>query len=245
MRPSLNEEDIENLVIQQIEFCNIILLNKANMVSKEELERVSHIIHALQPHAEIIPCDFGDVPLEKILHTHMFDFEKVATSAAWIDEIEHHHDHEKEHHHHEEEHHHKEGHHHHHHKEGEALEYGIDTFVYYRRKPMSLSLFDFFVARKWPKSIIRAKGICYFQDEPDTCFVFEQAGKQVQLRNSGQWYATMPQKELLELLNRDAGLRADWDEECGDRMQKLVFIGQNMDKQEIIRQLDACLVPNR
>lgn len=253
VRPGLNENDIENLVIQQIEFCNIVLLNKADLVSPSELERVSQIIRALQPHAEIIPCNFGDVPLEKIIHTGMFDFERVATSAAWISKIENYHgeededEHEHEHHHH----HHHDGHHchdehchchHHHHGDGEALEYGIGTFVYYRRRPMDLSRFDHFVARNWPRSIIRAKGICYFRGEKDTCYVFEQAGKQIQMHNAGQWYATMPEEDLQMMLERDAGLRRDWDPEYGDRMQKIVFIGQNMDQEEIIRQLDGCLV---
>lgn len=254
VRPGLNENDIENLVIQQIEFCNIVLLNKADLVSPPELERVSQIIRALQPHAEIIPCNFGDVPLEKIIHTGMFDFERVATSAAWISKIENYHgeedgdeDEHEDHHHH----HHHDGHHchdehchchHHHHGEGEALEYGIGTFVYYRRRPMDLSRFDHFVARNWPRSIIRAKGICYFRGEKDTCYVFEQAGKQIQMHNAGQWYATMPEEELQMMLERDAGLRRDWDPEYGDRMQKIVFIGQNMDQEEIIRQLDECLV---
>lgn len=253
VRPGLNENDIENLVIQQIEFCNIVLLNKADLVSPSELERVSQIIRALQPHAEIIPCNFGDVPLEKIIHTGMFDFERVATSAAWISKIENYHGEEDgdEHEHHHHHHHHHDGHHchdehchchHHHHGEGEALEYGISTFVYYRRRPMDLSRFDHFVARNWPRSIIRAKGICYFRGEKDTCYVFEQAGKQIQMHNAGQWYATMPEEDLQMMLERDAGLRRDWDPEYGDRMQKIVFIGQNMDKEEIIRQLDGCLV---
>lgn len=255
VRPGLNENDIENLVIQQIEFCNIVLLNKADLVSPSELERVSQIIRTLQPHAEIIPCNFGDVPLEKIIHTGMFDFERVATSAAWISKIENYHgeedDDEDEHEHHHHHHHHHDGHHchdehchchHHHHGEGEALEYGIGTFVYYRRRPMDLSRFDHFVARNWPRSIIRAKGICYFRGEKDTCYVFEQAGKQIQMHNAGQWYATMPEEDLQMMLERDAGLRRDWDPEYGDRMQKIVFIGQNMDKEEIIRQLDECLV---
>lgn len=253
VRPGLNENDIENLVIQQIEFCNIVLLNKADLVSPSELERVSQIVRALQPHAEIIPCNFGDVPLEKIIHTGMFDFERVATSAAWISKIENYHgeEDEDEHEHHHHHHHHHDGHrchdehchcHHHHHGEGEALEYGIGTFVYYRRRPMDLSRFDHFVARNWPRSIIRAKGICYFRGEKDTCYVFEQAGKQIQMHNAGQWYATMPEEDLQMMLERDAGLRRDWDPEYGDRMQKIVFIGQNMDQEEIIRQLDECLV---
>ena len=257
MRPGMKEEDIENLVIQQIEFCNIVLLNKASLVQPEQLERVTRIIRALQPQAEIIPCDFGNVPLEKILHTGMFNFDKVATSATWISVIENHHGEEEEHHHHHHEHGHEHHHHHHdgchchdphcschhhHHGEGEALEYGIETFVYYRRQPMDMVRFDDFVARRWPRSIIRAKGICYFKGETDTCYVFEQAGQQVQMQNAGQWYATMPREELEMMLHRDANLRKDWDEHYGDRMQKLVFIGQKMDRQDIIRQLDECLV---
>lgn len=256
MKNNIAEEDIENLVIQQIEFCNIILLNKASEVSPQELERIRQIIRALQPKAEIIECDYGNVDFDKILNTGLFDFEKVATSAAWIDEIEHHHGDEEEEHHHEEHHHHEEeneedkdehhnekGHHHHHHhdEEGEAEEYGIGTFVYYRRKPFDLGRFDHFVARLWPKNIIRAKGICYFKSEEDICYVFEQAGKQVGLQNAGQWYATMPKPELEAMLQKDAGLRRDWDERYGDRMQKLVFIGQNLDKEAISTLLDECL----
>ena len=289
LKPNLEEDDIENLVIQQIEFCNIILLNKANEVEPKELGRIREIIRAIQPKAEIIECDYCDIDLDLLVNTHLFDFDKVATSATWIDAIEngteeddddddehehhHHHDHdEHEHHHHhdhdeeehehhhdhdEHEHHHHHDHEHHHHgegchchhcqhhhneEEGEAEEYGIGTFVYYRREPMNLGLFDEFVARKWPKSIIRAKGMCYFKDEQDICYVFEQAGRQVSLRNAGQWFATMPQDELNEMLIREPKLRQDWDEVYGDRMQKLVFIGQKMDKKEITALLDACLV---
>ena len=251
MNKHIGEEDIENLVIQQIEFCNIILLNKASEVDKHELERIRQIIRALQPKAEIIECDYGNVDLDRLLHTGSFDFNRVATSAAWIDEIENHHvdeeDHEdehEEHHHHEDEdeHHHHHHHHHHHDDEGEAEEYGIGTFVYYRRQPFDLGRFDHFVARKWPSNIIRAKGICYFKGEEDTCYLFEQAGKQVGLQNAGQWYATMPKEELEAMLNKDAGLRRDWDEQYGDRMQKLVFIGQHLNKESITQLLDECLM---
>ena len=263
VKPSIAEEDIENLVIQQIEFCNIILLNKASEVEPHELERIRQIIKALQPKAEIIECDYGNVELDRLLNTGLFDFERVATSAAWIDEIEHHHGDEEEehheHHHHEEEdeHHHEEDehehhheekhthhhhHHHHHDEEGEAEEYGIGTFVYYRRKPFDLNRFDHFVARLWPANIIRAKGLCYFKGEEDVCYVFEQAGKQVGLQNAGQWYATMPKAELDAMLAKDAGLRKDWDERYGDRMQKIVFIGQHLDKEAITTLLDECLV---
>ena len=258
LNTQIDEEDIENLVIQQIEFCNIVLLNKANEVSESELMRLYDIVKALQPKAEIIPCNYGDVELDKILNTYMFDFDKVATSATWISEVEseHHdddddeeeeHEHEHQHHHdddedeHEHEHHH--GHHHHHHDgEGEAEEYGIGTYVYYRRQAFDSSRFDEFVARFWPKSVIRAKGLCYFKEEPDICYVFEQAGKQVSLRNAGQWYATMPKEELLQMMDREPGLRRDWDERYGDRMQKLVFIGQHLDKEAIAEALDKCLV---
>ena len=253
-RPDIDDEDIENLVIQQIEFCNIVLLNKASEVTPDELGRIRGIIRELQSKAEIIDTNYGDVDLDRIINTGMFDFDDVATSATWIQEVERHDDDdddddddEHEHHHHhdddddhdEHEHHH---HHHHHHDEGEAEEYGIGTYVYYARRPLELGLFDEFVARKWPKGIIRAKGICWFKDEPDICYVFEQAGRQVSLRNAGQWYATMPKNELAELMDQQPSLRRDWDEQYGDRMQKLVFIGQHLDKDLIARELDFCLV---
>ena len=254
-KKDIDEEDIENLVIQQIEFCNIILLNKAAEVEPRELERIRQIVRGIQKKAQIIDCNYGDVELDKLLNTNLFDYEKVATSATWIAELEQHHDddddddddeHEHEHHHHKhEEHHHDHEHHHHHHHdhdEGEAEEYGIGTFVYYRRKPMRLSEFDQFVARLWPKGIIRAKGICYFKGEEDVCYLFEQAGKQVKLQNIGQWYATMPAAELEMMKQRDPNLLRDWDETYGDRMQKLVFIGQHLDKEAITTLLDACLV---
>ena len=264
LKQNIDEEDIENLVIQQIEFCNIVLLNKAAEVSPDELGRVRGIVRELQPKAEIINTNFGDVEFDKILNTHLFDFDKVATSAKWIEEVEKHHDEDEdedqdeEHHHHhddddddhdEHEHHHEHEHghehhhhHHHHHDEGEAEEYGIGTYVYYRRRAFDLGLFDEFVARKWPKGIIRAKGICYFRDERDTCYVFEQAGKQVSIRNAGQWYATMPKSQLEQFMEQNPSLRRDWDEQYGDRMQKLVFIGQHLDKEQIAQELDACLI---
>ena len=250
---NIGEEDIENLVIQQIEFCNTILLNKASEVSAEELEKIQQIIHALQPKAEIITCDYGDVDLDKLVNTHGFDFDAVATSAAWIDEIEHHHedddDDEEEHHHHhhddddddEDEHHHHHHHHHHDHEGGEVEEYGIGSFVYYARKPFDINYFDNFVARQWPKGVIRCKGICWFVDEPDRCYVFEQAGRQMGLQGAGQWYATMPEDELRDMMAMNEDLRRDWNPMYGDRMQKLVFIGQHMDRKAITDALDFCL----
>lgn len=273
-REHIDEEDIENLIIQQIEFCNLILLNKAAEVKSEELERIKHIIRVLQPAAEIIECNYADVPLEKLLDTHLFHFERVATSAGWVRGIEkaataeeeheahqhgshakhHHHDEEHEHEHeghdheHEEheheheEHEHEHGHHHHHHHdEGEAEEYGISTFVYYRRPAFDIHKFDRFVATKWPKNIIRAKGICYFSHQRDMSFLFEQAGKQKKIQECGQWYATAPEEDLIQLMKEEPGLLRDWDDQYGDRMVKIVFIGQHLDREQLTHDLDECL----
>ena len=270
-KQNLDEDDLENLVIQQIEFCNTILLNKASEISPEEYAHLVDIVRALQPKAEIIPCDYGNVDLDLLLNTNRFNFDEVATSAAWIDEIEHHHgdehiddddddddddhehhhhddehehhehEHEHEHHHHDHNHEHCHCHHGHDHEGGEVEEYGIGTFVYYARRPMDMNFFDNFVCKLWPESVIRCKGLCWFKNEPDMCYIFEQAGRQMGLKNAGQWYATMPEDELLPLLEREEGLRRDWDEKYGDRMQKLVFIGQKMDKKAICDALDMCL----
>ena len=248
-RTDIGEEDIEQLIIQQIEFCDIILLNKASEVSREELERIKAVIRTLQPCAEIIGCDYADADLDSILNTRKFDFGRTSVSAGWIRGIEsrpsdeaeaeargehhRHHGHEDEE---------DSGHrHHHHHDEGEAEEYGIGTFVYYRRPAFDINKFDYFVAKKWPSSVIRAKGICYFSDEKEMSYLFEQAGRQKQLRQAGLWYATAPAEELARLMKSDPGFQRDWDEEYGDRMQKIVFIGRNMDKDRIAGDLDECL----
>ena len=225
---NFDEDDIENLLIQQIEFCNIVILNKASEVSRADIGRIRQIIRNLQPKAEIIECNFCDFDLEKILDTGMFDFDQVATSAAWINEIEGdgHHAHEL----HDEE-------------EGEAEEYGISTFVYFRRDPFDINRFDNYVAKHWPKSVIRAKGICYFDDEPDKCYLFEQAGLQKSIKDAGLWFATMPADELADMMRQDPNLARDWDPQYGDRMIKLVFIGQHMDKEAIAAELDSCIRP--
>ena len=244
-KKDLGEEDIERLLIEQIEFCNIVLLNKASEVTPEERGRIKEIIHALNPKATIFECDYGDIDLDRIVGTGMFDFDKVATSAAWISEIEGDHDDDDDDddddHEHEHEHEHEHHHHHHHDDEGEAEEYGIGTFVYYQRRPLDLNKFDYMVARKWPKSIIRAKGLCYFAHETDKCYLFEQAGVQKTLRDAGLWFATMPEDQLEEMMKRDKVLRRDWDEKYGDRMNKIVFIGQHLDKAAITELMDGCL----
>ena len=280
----LDEEDIENLVIQQIEFCNIILLNKVSEVEKSELARIKEIIKTLQPYAEIIECDYADVDLDKIINTRRFQMEKASISAGWIKELErpltdeekadaeghhhHHHDHDDDdehehhcHHHHDDDdddehehhhHHHEDGkecddphcschHHHHHHDGGEVEEYGIGTFVYYRRPAFNLDKFEAFVSKKWAKNIIRTKGVCYFSINPEMSYMFEQAGVQKKVTEAGQWFCTAPEDELKEILAENPEILNDWDEKYGDRMQKIVFIGQKMDKEKIIAELDACL----
>ena len=281
----LDEEDIENLVIQQIEFCNIILLNKASEVEKSELARIKEIIKTLQPYAEIIECDYADVNLDKIINTGRFQMEKASISAGWIKELErplteeekadadghhhHHHHHDDDddehehhcHHHHDDDdddehehhhHHHEDGkecddphcschHHHHHHDGGEVEEYGIGTFVYYRRPAFNLDKFEAFVSKKWAKNIIRTKGVCYFNVNPEMSYLFEQAGVQKKVTEAGQWFCTAPEEELKEILAENPEILNDWDEKYGDKMQKIVFIGQKMDKEKIIAELDACL----
>jgi G3E family GTPase len=282
-RKDIGEEDIERLIIEQIEFCNLILLNKASEVSKEELARIKQIIRTLQPKAEIIECDYGKVDLDVLIDTHRFNFERTATSAGWVRELEniidedeekedeHHHEEDHDHHHEDHDHHHDEndehyhhdddddddddnhdhddhdhdhGHHHHHHHhegEGEVEEYGIQTFVYFRRPAFDIHKFDRFVSTQWSKNIIRSKGVCYFSNNPDMSFMFEQAGRQKQIKEAGLWYATAPEEELIQIMREEPGLLKEWDEKYGDRMVKIVFIGQHLDKEAIIKQLDACL----
>lgn len=219
-RTNLDEDDLESLVIQQVEFCNLILLNKANEVSTEELAHIKTILRTLQPHAEIIETNYCDVPFEKILNTGLFDWNKVVMSPAWVEALEDHEEHDDE---------------------GEALEYGIQTFVYKRRPAIDRNRFDYFAMKKWPKNVIRCKGICYFDDNRDMCYVFEQAGRQKMLREAGLWYATMKEEELMQLMMEQPDIMKDWDEHYGDRMIKLVFIGQNLDTKAICAELDKCL----
>lgn len=239
-KENIDEEDIENLIIEQIEFCNVILLNKISEVSKEEAEKIKAVIRALQPKAKIIECDYANIDLSEIIDTRMFDFESVATSATWVNEIEKHTELDEK----EKEHHEHEGHHHHHHHhdgEGEAEEYGIGTYVYFRRRPFNFIRFDRFVNLDWPKNIIRTKGVVYFSQNRDMSLLFEQAGVQKSLKEAGLWYATAPEEELIELMRQEPGLVRDWDEVYGDRMIKLVFIGRDLDREALADRLDACL----
>ena len=251
-KQDIGEDDIENLIIQQLEFCNIVLVNKASEIMPEELERIRRIVRAIQPSARIMECDWAGIELDSILNTRMFSYNQVAASAGWIQGIESVPTDEEEAEAREHEHHHPgqdddahdHGHHHHHdhdHEEGEAEEYGIGTFVYYRRPAFDINKFDNLVVKHWPKEVIRAKGICYFSQDPDMSYMFEQAGRQKQLKEAGQWYATAPEDELEQLKAQDPGFSRDWDEYYGDRMQKIVFIGRHMDVERIKQDLDFCL----
>ncbi len=285
VKDDIDEEDIENLLIQQIEFCNTIILNKVDTVTPEQLAKVKAIIRTLQPKAVMFETNYGEIDVDEILNTKRFDFEQASMSAGWIQELEafdneenhdendheehdhehhdheehghehEHHDHEKHDHNHEdhdhdehdnhdhEEHGHHHGHHHHHHHhhgEGEVEEYGIGTFVYYRRKPFAKEKFEDWLD-EMPKTIIRAKGIIWAAENNNDAYMFEQAGKQINISNAGQWVATAPRKVRAKMMKEDPTLVNDWDEEVGDRMIKVVFIGHDMDKEAIIESLDKCL----
>ena len=283
IKQDIGEEDIENLVIQQIEFCDVLILNKVSEVSKEELTRLKKIIKNLQPKAKIIETDYSNVDISEVLDTNLFDIENLFTSAGWYQEIEkdieedshskdldddddeeehHHHDDEdddehKHHHHHDDdkeedddedddeeddddvEHkHHKHSHHHHHHEGGEVEEYGIGTYVYFRREPFDRLKFEDWVNLDFGKSIIRTKGLVYFTNDSRMSYVYEQAGRQKVLTENGPWYATLPRYQIEQMLLYDEKFRHDWDEKYGDRMIKLVFIGQHLDKKKIKSELD-------
>ena len=220
-KDDIGDDDLERLVIEQIEFCNIVLLNKAAELTPDEMGKLKGIVKSINPGAKVLECNYGDVDLDELIYTGMFRFDEVATSAAWIAAIEGE-DEEEE-------------------AEGEALEYGIDTYVYTRRPALDLNKFDNMVAKHWPANIIRAKGLCYFSQDIDKCYLFEQAGRQKTLKDCGLWFATMEPDELAEMMERDRKLREDWTPEYGDRMQKIVFIGQNLDKPALEKLMDSCL----
>ncbi len=255
VKEDIDEEDIENLLIQQIEFCNVIVLNKVDEISEDELNEVRKVIKTLQPTAEIIETNYAKVDVGQIMDTRNFDFDKISGSAGWIQELEKDEedddeDHDHEHHHHhdgdedeDEEHEHEHEHHghHHHHDEGEAEEYGIGTFVYTSRKPFDSKKFEEYVNFKFPKNVIRCKGLVWFKNDYDMSYIFEQAGKQLQLSEAGYWIASAPKEELEQMIKEDPSIMKQWDDEVGDRMVKLVFIGRNMNKEEIFSDLDKLM----
>lgn len=248
---NIAEDNIENLIIQQIEFCNIILLNKIDEITPEEREVVKRIMHTLNPSAQIIECNYAQIDITRILNTNLFEFNKTVLAAKWIQEIErplsaeeeaegrkhshHHHEHDNDCHHHE----HNHEHHQHHHAHGD--EYGIGTFVYYRRRAFDFNKFDALVSDRWDKSIIRSKGVCYFSQNPEMSYLFEQAGVQKNVREAGLWLCTANEDEIKNMMENDPSILRDWDEEHGDKMIKIVIIGRHMDKEKISSELDKCL----
>jgi len=258
---NIAEDNIENLIIQQIEFCNIILLNKIDEITPEEREVVKRIMHTLNPSAQIIECNYAQVDITRILNTNLFEFNKTVLAAKWIQEIErplsaeeeaegrkhshHHHEHDNDcHHHHHGEcncHHHEHNHEHHQHHHAHGDEYGIGTFVYYRRRAFDFNKFDALVSDRWDKSIIRSKGVCYFSQNPEMSYLFEQAGVQKNVREAGLWLCTANEDEIKNMMENDPSILRDWDEEHGDKMIKIVIIGRHMDKEKISSELDKCL----
>ncbi len=258
----IEEEDIANLLIQQIEFCNTIVMNKVDSISKNDLEHVKAVVRALQPEAKMIETNYGKVEMKDILDTKQFDFEKVGNSAAWAKELmkesghddddddddhdeheHHHHDHDDDH----EDHSHCDHEHgvchcgHHHDKDHpHGDEYGISTFVYERRRPLVRDKFETFLDN-YPTSIIRTKGLVWFEDERNNSYLFEQAGKQASAQNFGPWFASESEEAQKQLLRENPDLVKVWDEKYGDRIIRLVFIGQHMDKKKIIAAMDNCL----
>ena len=254
LKKDMDEEDIESLLVQQIEFCSTLIINKKDLVTADEMKKVHAVVKALQPHVKVIEASHGDVAVEDILNTERFDFETVFESAAWVSHLEHadedddddhDHEHEEHGHHHEHDHdEHEHGHEHHHHEhihEGDDEdEYGIGNFVYYRRRPFNRDKLEEFAGR-WPRNIIRCKGVLWFSDEENMAYVFETSGRQISAGASGQWLASCSKKEQEEVLASEPKIRAEWDEKVGDRMIKLCIIGQKLDKDAVCRELDALL----
>ena len=254
LKKDMDEEDIESLLVQQIEFCSTLIINKKDLVTADEMKKVHAVVKALQPHVKVIEASHGDVAVKDILNTERFDFETVFESAAWVshleradedddDDDEHEHEHDEHGHHHEHDHDEHEHEHHHHehiHEGDDEDEYGIGNFVYYRRRPFNRDKLEEFAGR-WPRNIIRCKGVLWFSDEENMAYVFETSGRQISAGASGQWLASCSKKEQEEVLASEPKIRAEWDEKVGDRMVKLCIIGQKLDKDAVCRELDALL----
>ena len=268
-KDQIEEEDIESLLIQQIEFCSTLVINKVDLVSESDLAKVRKVVQALHPGVKVFETSHGDVPVKDILATGSFDFDEVYGAAGWCkaleegelgdhedDDDDHDHDHEEHEHHHHHDHDHEDdddddhdehdhhGHEHHHHEhrhEGESEdEYGIGTFIYYRRTPMNRSKLRAFV-KDWPKDIIRCKGLMWFGDEYDTAYVFETSGRQLLCGPYGKWIASAPASQRKQILAENPSIREDWDDQVGDRMIRLCIIGKNLNKKAIAAKLDELL----
>lgn len=270
-KDEIGEEDIESLLIQQIEFCSTLVINKIDLVSESDLAKVRKVIQALHPGVKVFETSHGDVPVKDILATDSFDFDEVYGAAGWCkaleegeldghdhddddddddhdehDEHHHHHDHEdhedhEEHDEHPHGHHDHEHHHHEHRHEGESEdEYGIGTFIYYRRTPMNRNKLRAYV-NNWPRDIIRCKGLMWFGDEYDAAYVFETSGRQLLCGPYGKWIASAPASQRKQILAQNPQIREDWDDQVGDRMVRLCIIGRNLDRKAISAQLDELL----
>ncbi|MDO4290817.1 MAG: GTP-binding protein [Eggerthellaceae bacterium] len=215
---NVEEDDVESLLIQQIEFCTTLVLNKTDMVTPEQVAELKALVRSLQKDAVIVEAVKGDVPLDEVLNTGRFEFEKAYDSAVWAEAMEHPEEHE----------------------DPEVLEYDISTFVYERRKPFDLEKLGDYTL-EWPKSIVRTKGMLWATLDPDMCYLFEQAGAQRSVTETGQFVAAMSEEERQQAFEEAPQLRDNWDPVYGDRMTRLCIIGRHMDRAEIEAGLDACL----
>jgi len=245
LKKDMDEEDLESLLVQQIEFCSTLIINKKDLVTPEEMKKVHAVVKALQPHVKVIEAERGNVEVEDILATERFDFDAVFESAAWVQHLESAEEDEHDEHDHDHDGHDEHEHHHHEHKhEGDSGsdedEYGIGNFVYYRRRPFNREKLEEYAGR-WPRNIIRSKGVVWFSDEQNMAYVFETSGRQISAGASGTWLAAAPKAEQEEVLAQEPKMREEWDEKVGDRMIKLCIIGQKMDKAKITAELDALL----
>lgn len=219
IKDNIDDEDLEKLIIEQLEFCNVIILNKVDEVSDEELDSVYAVIRSLQPKAKIIKTNYCKVDVDEILGNKMFDFEDAAMSAGWIDALNGEDEDLDE--------------------SSETLEYGINTFVYYRREPFNRKKFYEFLDSVWDKSIIRTKGVVYFKDEVNMAYMVESAGNSKDLVATGSWISDLSQEEQDVILISNPDIKKDWDPVYGDKMNKIVFIGKNMDKESLVEKLDS------
>lgn len=219
LQGDIEEDDIESLLIQQLEFCTTVVLNKTDTVTPDQIAELKAIVRSLQKSAKIVEAEHGNVPMDELLDTGRFDFETAYNSSAWMDAMEHPEEHD----------------------DPEVLEYDITTFVYERRKPFDVDAFSDYV-QTWPDNVIRSKGCFWAAQDPDMCYVFEQAGQQVSLSENGLFVDSAPEDEKKQMLEENPELLKDWDPVCGDRENKICFIGRHMDKDALVAGLDKCLV---
>jgi G3E family GTPase len=221
----MNEDDpndqrtIVNLLTDQIEFADVILLNKADLVSPNQLNELKAVLKKLNPDAEVITTKNSNVDLNKILNTGKFDFEKASNSSGWKKELESVH-------------------------KPETEEYGITSFVFRSQKPFHPQRFWNYINQYWPANIIRSKGLFWIASRPDYALNWSQAGGSLRADGAGNWWSSMPESERMQFvdyLENKADIKARWHPEFGDRINEIVIIGQDLDKAQIMEELDDCL----